>query len=958
LIGFGFAALFAVGAAAMGLSAFSAVERAQVSLLDDRLPTVELAQTLAHQTQAVAAAAPQLLVAESSAERRSASTRLENQLRILDGQLDTLRPRLSDPEFLTTLENQRADMGDALTALNHWVESRITSGQILSARLEETHAEIGELRDAIARWLETLAAGGHDPALDKDLNAAALAVESAQTALAALPSVQGTRLRDVEMAYRGALATIDTRLAKLPPGETSRHAITYLEWLTRGASFSDNVFALRAREAEAVRRSKSLLVAYTQFANRLVYSASALAEETSGQMQAASQDLAQDLRDSGAALLAIATLSVVGALLLALFVDRTISGRLSALRRTMASHAAGIQSPIPDFPDDEIGDMAEALKVFLATISDRERALQASEDHLRAVIDAVPEGILTVDLDGVIQSASRSTERLVGLDRGLVGVPLTRLALPPPPPPGPHPRAALPAEDGPPSPVTPARLSDAARAKKSVPIALRQPDGSVIPADMTVDGIIRDDRRLYVVTLRDTSERRRTEEEREHFLALLGAAQEATADGLMISDLVGAIISTNRKFYQVFGLSADILAALPRTERIRRVAAMTADPKAFEDRIWQVDKDRDLVAFDMVRMADGRQLERYSAPFRVAGEIAGRVWSVRDITERERSRAELTRAKEAAEQALQDLRDAQRNLVEAEKMAALGQLVAGVAHEINTPVGITVTAASHIADEARSIRALVEKGEMRRSRFLDFLKVIGEASDLLLSNANRAAELIQGFKQVAVDQTSDERRRFDLAQYAHEVLVSLGPRLRKSPHALTSTFPPDIAMDGYPGALSQVLTNLILNALTHAFGPEDSGELRVEARALPDDRVELTVADNGHGMTPEVQAQVFEPFFTTRRGLGGSGLGLHIVYNLVTRTLGGRVRVDSAPGQGTTFTVTIPRIAPRIVSIVQQTRDAEAIGSGKDTRRDGDRRAATASEEAPTTAAEAPSALS
>jgi signal transduction histidine kinase len=902
----------------MGLSAFTTVERAQGTLLGERLPTVEMAQTLAHQTQAVAAAAPQLLVAGSSAERRSAAERLTTQLTGLDAHLAALRPRLADPAFLDTLEGQKLDMADALTALDHWVDSRIVSGQALAARTARTRDALEDLQHHLEALHSKVHTTPKDERADESVSAAMLATATAQTALAELSSAQGIRLRKVEGTYRSALTSAERRLSAMPRTEDLTAPLDILATLGMESTQPDNLFALRTEEAEANRRAKALLVAYTQYANRLVYSANALATDITERMHFASGELGQELRDRGLVLMAIAAFSVFGALLLALFVDRTISGRLTALRKTMASHASGVHSPIPDFVDDEIGDMAEALKVFVATITSREKALKASEDHLRAVIDAVPEGILTVDPEGIVQSASRSTERLLGLDRSLAGLPLARvIGFPPPPPPSST--MAGPA-NGPQhspdrtdlSPATPALLSDAARSKRPVSVTIKKPNGSEIQAEMTVDGIIRDDRRLYVVTLRDTSERRRTETERERFLALLGAAQEATADGLMVSDLAGGVISANRKYFQILGFSGDAPTTIPRHDRLRLVSAKTADPAAFEERIIQVEADRDLVAFDMVSMADGRQLERYCAPFRVAGEIAGRVWSVRDVTERERSRAELTRAKDAAEQALQNLRDAQRNLVEAEKMAALGQLVAGVAHEINTPVGITVTAASHIADESKAIRSLFEKGEMRKSRFQDYLNAMGEAAELLLSNANRAAELIQGFKQVAVDQTSDERRRYDLAQYAHEVLVSLGPRLRKSPHSLTSNFPPDIIMDGYPGALSQILTNLLLNALTHAFHPDQAGTLHVLARPLPGDQVELTVADTGQGMTPEVREQVFEPFFTTRRGQGGSGLGLHIVYNLVTRTLGGRVTVDSTPGMGTTFTVTIPRIAPTL----------------------------------------------
>ncbi len=278
-----------------------------------------------------------------------------------------------------------------------------------------------------------------------------------------------------------------------------------------------------------------------------------------------------------------------------------------------------------------------------------------------------------------------------------------------------------------------------------------------------------------------------------------------------------------------------------------------------------------------------------------------------DITERRRMDAELKAAKERAEQALADLQATQKSLVEAEKMASLGGLVAGVAHEINTPVGITVTTATHLQEKTRDIQRVFEGGKVRRSDFETYLAVAGQAADLILGSSTRAANLIQSFKQVAVDQTSEERRRFDLRTYVDEVLLSLGPRLKRTPHRVTTDVPAGITVDSYPGPLSQVLTNFVINSLVHAW-PEDGTEVgSITLRARQEGaQVVLVYQDDGRGIPPDHLSRVFEPFFTTRRGSGGSGLGLNIVFNIVRQTLKGTVDVDSRQGEGTTFTLRFP----------------------------------------------------
>ena len=271
--------------------------------------------------------------------------------------------------------------------------------------------------------------------------------------------------------------------------------------------------------------------------------------------------------------------------------------------------------------------------------------------------------------------------------------------------------------------------------------------------------------------------------------------------------------------------------------------------------------------------------------------------------------AALQAAKQQAEAALQEVKRTQTQLVEAEKMAALGSLVAGVAHEINTPVGTSLTAATLLEDRTREFRALVDANQIKRADLSRYLTLAAETTGLMLTNIHRATELIQSFKQVAVDQTSAERRSFDLADYIDEVLMSLRPNLRKASAQVNVECLPGIEMNSFPGVFAQVLTNLVMNALIHAFDGRTTGTITVTGVPVGES-VQLQVRDNGKGIDPANLARIFDPFFTTRRGSGGTGLGLHIVYNIITQQLGGSIQVSSEREVGTVFSMLLPKAAP------------------------------------------------
>jgi signal transduction histidine kinase len=290
------------------------------------------------------------------------------------------------------------------------------------------------------------------------------------------------------------------------------------------------------------------------------------------------------------------------------------------------------------------------------------------------------------------------------------------------------------------------------------------------------------------------------------------------------------------------------------------------------------------------------------------------------IDQLERRNQELTDANEHLEQrvnerteslerTLMTLERAQEEIIQTEKLASLGRVVAGVAHELNTPIGNALMVASTIQSELEDLNKELASGTMRRTALGSFIERAGEGLKLSMSNLQRAALLISDFKQVAVDQTSDQRRTFDLAEVSSEILNMLQPSLRKSGCEVQRHLTPDLVCDGFPGRYGQILTNLVVNASIHAFEPGTVGRITVAVAASGADLVELVVADNGIGMNEAVRARIFDPFFTTKMGRGGTGLGMNIVHGIVTRVMGGQITVHSTPGEGSRIRVVFPRLA-------------------------------------------------
>jgi len=272
----------------------------------------------------------------------------------------------------------------------------------------------------------------------------------------------------------------------------------------------------------------------------------------------------------------------------------------------------------------------------------------------------------------------------------------------------------------------------------------------------------------------------------------------------------------------------------------------------------------------------------------------------------------LQRANIELASTLATLNMAQEELVRSEKLAALGSLVAGIAHELNTPIGNSLMVASTLVDQTKALTDSFADGGIKRSMLDNFLRDAGKAGDILVRNLFRAGNLVTSFKQVAVDQTSSQRRTFALAEVVSEILLTLSPTIKKTSFEFAQHIPSDITMDSYPGPLGQVITNLLNNALLHGFEGRHDGTVTLSAHLNKDGWVELSVKDDGVGIPTANLNRIFDPFFTTKLGAGGSGLGLNIAHNLVTGVLGGRVRVLSEVGVGTTFVLTLPAVAPHL----------------------------------------------
>lgn len=451
------------------------------------------------------------------------------------------------------------------------------------------------------------------------------------------------------------------------------------------------------------------------------------------------------------------------------------------------------------------------------------------------------------------------------------------------------------------------------------------------------------------ITERKENEQRVRERDMEKSLAVLRDAVGNISQGISMIDADLKLVVCNSRFLELLDFPDSLGVPGTPFEAYMRYNAERGEygPGDIEEQI----KARTLQA----RRFEAHRFER-QRPDGVVIEIVGKplpnggfITTYTDVTERKRHELELlefnarlehkiAERTEALQQALKELGDVVENLeqtqdelVRSEKLAALGAMVAGVAHELNTPIGNCLMVATHLAETGQKMSAAIKCG-LKKSMLDEFVANIDSASDVLVRNLNKSAELVSSFKQVAVDQTSSQRREFRLAEMVSEVITSLGPTIRKTPYIVEQDIAADIRLDSFPGPLGQVVSNLINNSIIHGFEGCAAGRICIEAGESGDSKhLIIKVSDNGKGIPASVLPRIFDPFFTTKLGQGGSGLGLNIVHNMVFGILGGRISAESAPGEGSCFTLTLPLIAPEqggadTPPVTRQSQLAQAVG--------------------------------
>lgn len=279
----------------------------------------------------------------------------------------------------------------------------------------------------------------------------------------------------------------------------------------------------------------------------------------------------------------------------------------------------------------------------------------------------------------------------------------------------------------------------------------------------------------------------------------------------------------------------------------------------------------------------------------------------KDLEQRVESRtAEFKNEALKVKKSLEELRLYQQKLIEIEKMASLGSLVAGIAHEINTPVGVSITTVSYIEDETNTIFKLINDENLSKKNLLKYLSSVEKAAKAITFNLNNTAELVRSFKQMAIDQHTEDKRAFNLKEYLDEVLLSLNSRFKNKPISIRNKVDNDIDIVSYAGIFSQILTNFVINSLVHGFNDSTMhGEIMINASFVSDELI-FTYEDNGLGINVEHINRIFDPFFTTKLGEGGSGLGLSIIYNLIHHKLNGHIKCENTK-QGMMMTITLPK---------------------------------------------------
>jgi PAS domain S-box-containing protein len=604
-------------------------------------------------------------------------------------------------------------------------------------------------------------------------------------------------------------------------------------------------------------------------------------------------------------------LGVLIGLVAALFVVRRTVRPLKAIAGAIRSLASGEKHtliPATDV-DNEIGDIARAAEVFRRSLVDADAAREAAihalaeqrlaEESYRKLFEGSVDGIYVTTPAGSLLNANPALARIMGyetpedLSNSIGDITRTIYV-------DPEAREqyqALMQRDG---------------MVREFEYQVRRSNGAILWLSDSAT-VVRDEAGeviRYEGTVRDITDQKRAEDAIAEGRRMLQQVIDTVPAVINVKDKQLHYVLMNRYMAGIFGIEPGDAIGRTTTDLMSRYGAQKTDEN--DRRVLAAGSGLGFYEEEYLDSAGNLRhwLVNKLPLLDAVGEIENIVTVALDIGERKRGELEMRKAKDAAEAALRNLRETQNSLIEAEKLAALGRLVAGVAHEVNNPVGISLTVASSLERKSANFAAEVARGDLRRSSLNEFLETTRDASSQLVANLNRAAELIQSFKQVAADRNYSDQRSFDLGDLTEQVVMSLRPGLRKHHLTLNVDCQPNLIMNSYPGPYGQVLTNLFLNAVAHAFPDGRPGAVDIRVRESGRDNVEIIFSDNGCGMSLDVRRRAFDPFFTTRRDQGGTGLGLHIVYSIVTNRLGGRLELDSEPGEGTRIQIILPRVAP------------------------------------------------
>jgi PAS domain S-box-containing protein len=673
-------------------------------------------------------------------------------------------------------------------------------------------------------------------------------------------------------------------------------------------AYADAIIAISKTESQIADLDREVLG--TQ--GRLIGRATELLRELSARRgRVLSRDFARTLAETKWQSILLGIAGILIGFFAAVFVVRRTVRPLAEITTAIRALAGGKQHTAIPATDvgNEIGDIARAAEVFRRTLVDADAAREAAvhalaeqrlaEESYRKLFEGSVDGIYVTTPGGSLLNANPALARIMGYDSPEELISATH-------------------DIGRTTYVDPgARAEYQLRMERDGTIRdfeyqVRQRHDEILWLSDSATTVRDEAGKVvrYEGTVRDITNQKRAEAAITEGRRLLQQVIDTVPAVINVKDKELRYILMNRYMAGIFGVEPKDAIGRTTSELMSRYGARKTDE--YDKRVLAAGQG---IGFYEEEYMDSSGVMRQWLVNKLPllssdGEIEKIVTVALDIGERKRGELEMRKAKDAAEAALRNLRETQNSLIEAEKLAALGRLVAGVAHEVNNPVGISLTVASSLERKIANFAEQVERGELRRSSLNEFVESNRNAASQLVANLNRAAELIQSFKQVAADRNYSDQRVFDLADLTEQVVMSLKPGLRKQNLALSVDCEPNLVMNSFPGPYGQVLTNLFFNCVAHAFPGGGGGAVKIQVKAAGDDHVEILFTDNGCGMSPDVRRRAFDPFFTTRRDQGGTGLGLHIVYSIVTNRLGGRINLSSEPGEGTRIQIVLPRVAP------------------------------------------------